>query len=87
MGARAGNNIYQHMLQARNNIEPTNIAYPEISPIIALAIGNKAVVYDAPKGTRCSEEQMTSFFGSDLGLRQFWDAQSLSEKPAQDLLR
>ncbi|RMD41967.1 hypothetical protein DV735_g3163, partial [Chaetothyriales sp. CBS 134920] len=80
MGARAAQNIYQHILSERHNIQSNYTEYQPISPVIALAVGNQAVVYDS-KGTRCSEEQMKHFFGTDLGMQQFWDGQKLGESP------
>ncbi|RMZ78272.1 hypothetical protein DV736_g6693, partial [Chaetothyriales sp. CBS 134916] len=76
MGARAAQNIYQHILCTRHNIQSIYTEYQPIAPVIALAVGNQAVVYDS-KGTRCSEEQMEHFFGADLGMQQFWDGLEL----------
>lgn len=70
MGGRAADNTFQQMLFEQHGIEPRITPWPEVPPLIALAVGKKAVVYDPVEGTRCSEEQMKIFFGDDLGFKR-----------------
>lgn len=55
------------MLYERDNIKPEFNEFPEVPPMIALALGKKAATYGPAIGMNCSEEQMKSFFGEDLG--------------------
>ena len=70
MGTRAANNIFQQMLFQMYGQEPEILPWPAMEPMIALAVGKQAVVYDPVGGTRCSEEQMKIFFGEDLGFKR-----------------
>lgn len=67
MGFLAAENMHKQMLYERENIEPDFNEFPEVPPMIALAIGKKAATYGPAIGMKCSEEQMKSFFGDDLG--------------------
>ena len=70
MGTRAADNIFQQMLFDLHGIQPKITPWPEVQPMIALAVGKKAVVCDPVGGIRCSEEQMKIFFGEDLGFKR-----------------
>lgn len=61
-------NIHQMMLTLRYRQESTLLPWPKMPPMIALAVGKKAVVYDLEGGTRCNEEQLKHFFQDDLSL-------------------
>jgi hypothetical protein len=66
MGYYAAVNIHQLMLHRRNKSAPKFIELQEIPPMIALAIGKKAVCYTPTEGTTSSEELMSTMFGQDL---------------------
>lgn len=67
MGCRAADNIHQQILLEREGIQPNLTEWPEVPPMIALAVGTKAAVYDPVGGVKCSEEMMKLFFADDLG--------------------
>jgi hypothetical protein len=71
MGYFAANNIYQRMmLQAQNTEEARKtmvLELDEISPMIGLAVGKKAVSYWPEGGVTSGEDVMKLFFGDDLG--------------------
>jgi hypothetical protein len=67
MGYMAATNIHQQILQQQTGKTPEFLVYPETVPMIALAVGKNAVVYDPEGGTRSGEDMMQMFFGDDLG--------------------
>lgn len=67
MGNRAADNIHQQILSEQEKIQPSFTEWPEVPPMIALAVGTKAAVYDPVGGVKCSEEMMKVFFDNDLG--------------------
>ena len=70
MGTRAADNIFQQILLERHNRPLELREWPKYPPMIGLAVGRKAVVYDPDKGTSCSEEMMKIYFGDDLGFQR-----------------
>ena len=70
MGTRAADNIFQQILLERHNRPLTLREWPKYPPMIGLAVGKKAVVYDPDEGTSCSEEMMKIYFGDDLGFQR-----------------
>lgn len=60
-------NIYRLILQSKFETEPTLLVYPEVPPMIALAVGTKAVVYGPENGTTWGEKEMKVMFRDDLG--------------------
>lgn len=67
MGSRAADNIHQQILFEQSRVPLDLTEWPEVPPMIAMAIGTKAAVYDPVGGVKCSEEMMKIFFGGDLG--------------------
>jgi len=68
MGTVAATNIHKLILQQRFGIEPRGfMEFPEVGPMIALAIGRKAVMYSEEEGTTSGTAQMEMMFGDDLG--------------------
>ena len=67
MGYTAAVNIHQQMLQGAFRTEPKFVEINEIPPMIALAVGKKAVLYGPQEGTTWGEAQMEMMFGEDLG--------------------
>lgn len=47
--------------------EPKFQEWPEIPPMIAIAIGKQAVMWGKEDGTKCGEEEMQMMFQDDLG--------------------
>ncbi|KAF2165865.1 hypothetical protein M409DRAFT_66844 [Zasmidium cellare ATCC 36951] len=82
MGFLASENVHKQMLYERDNVEPDFHEFPEVPPMIALAIGKKAATYGPGMGVECSEQQMESFFGEDLGFTGCWNHLKLSEAPS-----
>jgi NADH dehydrogenase FAD-containing subunit len=68
MGETVAFNIIQHILQVQQNKEPDWKEWPEMLPMIALAIGDKAAVYDPVGGLKTGEYQKKLYFGNDMGL-------------------
>ncbi|KAL3419508.1 hypothetical protein PVAG01_09730 [Phlyctema vagabunda] len=67
MGKLAAVNIHQQLLQKATGKEPKYLEFPEVPPMIAIAVGKKAVLYGPEDGTTCSEANMKMMFGDDLG--------------------
>lgn len=67
MGQYAAENIHQRMLKHVYGAEPAFNELSEIPPMIGLAVGKKAVVYDPDEGTSDGEHLLKSYFGQDLG--------------------
>ncbi|KAF7186504.1 Oxidoreductase OXR1 [Pseudocercospora fuligena] len=79
MGVRAADNIHQHILNQRASTEINLTPWPEVPPMIALACGKSAVIYDPVGGARCGEEEMKIYFRDDLCFKGCWDHAGLSE--------
>lgn len=67
MGHNAAVNIHQQLRQKHFGKVPKFIEIPEVPPMIALAVGNKAVLYGSEDGTTWGEDKMEMMFGNDLG--------------------
>lgn len=67
MGHISAVNIHQQLLKAKFGTEPKFVEFPEVPPMIALAVGKQAVAYGEADGTTWGEELMKVFFGDDLG--------------------
>lgn len=67
MGFNAARNIHQQLLEKLTGKEPVFVEFPEVPPMIGLAIGKKAVSYSPQEGTESGEHVMKMFFGDDLG--------------------
>jgi hypothetical protein len=67
MGHNAAFNIHQQMLESQFGHTPEFIEFPEVPPMIALAVGKKAILYSPSEGTQFGAEVMENFFGDDLG--------------------
>jgi NADH dehydrogenase FAD-containing subunit len=74
MGHNAAFNIHQQVLEARTGKKVEFIEFPEVPPMIALAVGKKAISYSPTAGTEEGVEVMRSFFGDDLGLKSKWSS-------------
>jgi hypothetical protein len=72
MGHNAAFNIHQQLLEARTGKKAEFIELPELPPMIALAVGKKAISYSPNAGTEEGAEVMRNFFGDDLGLKSKW---------------
>lgn len=67
MGYTAAVNIHQQLLQQNFNTTPKFVPISEIPPMIALAVGKKAVLYGPEEGMTWGEDKMEMMFGEDLG--------------------
>jgi NADH dehydrogenase FAD-containing subunit len=74
MGHSAAVNIHQQMLRSHFGTEPRPNELEEYPPMIALAVGKTAVVYNPQSGTRAGEEWMARFFGENLGLESKFES-------------
>ncbi|PMD42005.1 FAD/NAD(P)-binding domain-containing protein [Hyaloscypha variabilis F] len=81
MGNTAAFNIYQTMIQEKTGKKAESMLFPEVPPMITLAVGGKAVSYSPGAGMEEGEEVMRSFFGSDLGLEICYDHLRLGVEP------
>jgi hypothetical protein len=70
MGTRAADNIFQQILSEQYGVPTTLKDWPKYPPMIGLAVGKKAVVYDPEGGAKCSEEAMKIYFGNDLAFQR-----------------
>lgn len=68
MGHIAAVNLHQHMLESQCGHTPTYMEYPEVPPMIGLAVGHKAISYSPSDGIQFGTDTMQRFFEDDLGL-------------------
>jgi hypothetical protein len=89
MGHLTAINIHQLILRTpeeRNSLaEPKTdeiayALYPEVSPMIAIAVGKKAAIYSEEEGAKSSSELMNTFFGNDLAWSIIWNWLRLGER-------
>ncbi|KAH7036314.1 pyridine nucleotide-disulfide oxidoreductase AMID-like protein [Macrophomina phaseolina] len=80
MGQYAAQNIHAHMLKEVPGVEPTWKELSEFPPMIGLAVGKKAVVYDPQEGTSDGEHLMKSYFEQDLGHQICWNYMQLGRE-------
>ncbi|KAH8649661.1 hypothetical protein BGZ60DRAFT_474017 [Tricladium varicosporioides] len=83
-GYLAAVNIHQRMLESQLGRTPKFVELPEVPPMIALAIGNNAVLYGPNEGVQSGEEIMKSFFGNDLGFDICWNYLQLGKDTTID---
>lgn len=68
MGTVVATNIHKSILHQIFGTDPSPFKeYPEVEPMIALAIGEQAVMYSPQEGTTWGEDKMEMMFGDDLG--------------------
>lgn len=72
MGYHAAFNIHQHLLSQRNGIEAKPMIFPEIPPMIAIAIGKKAIMLSPVDGTTSGPDVLEMMFRDDLGFASEW---------------
>ncbi|KAH7370189.1 hypothetical protein BKA65DRAFT_602676 [Rhexocercosporidium sp. MPI-PUGE-AT-0058] len=77
MGHVAAANIHKGILQTRFGTEPVFVEFPEVPPMIALAVGKKAVCYGPESGTTSGEEDFQRMFRDDLGWSICWNYMQL----------
>ncbi|KAA8905682.1 oxidoreductase [Sphaerosporella brunnea] len=77
MGSFAARNLVQSMVAEENNEEPKLAEFPEIPPMLVLALGKKAVGYHQAMGFTFGEEPLKQSFGDDLGLSICWGCLNL----------
>ncbi|KAK0106199.1 hypothetical protein ONS96_003843 [Cadophora gregata f. sp. sojae] len=77
MGHIAAANIHQVIRQAGFGTEPTFVEFPEVPPMIAIAVGKKAVCYGPETGTTSGEEDLKRMFRDDLGWSICWNYMQL----------
>lgn len=73
MGCFAATNILLGIAAAERGEEATPAQYPEIVPMLVLALGEKAVSYHPAAGLSHGVEPLKQSFGDDLGLRICWN--------------
>ncbi|CZT53404.1 related to pyridine nucleotide-disulphide oxidoreductase AMID-like [Rhynchosporium secalis] len=85
-GHMAAVNIHKEILRSRFGIEPTFIEFPEIPPMIAVAIGKKAVCYHPNTGTTNGEDDLKRMFRDDLGWSICWNHMQLGVEWTKNVL-
>ncbi|RFU34747.1 hypothetical protein B7463_g1601, partial [Scytalidium lignicola] len=73
MGHSAAINIHQQILHKHTGVEPKFTHYPEVPPMIGLAVGRSAVVYSPDQGTTYGPDSLRLMFGDDLGYSICWN--------------
>lgn len=82
MGHVAAGNIFNAILKEEDpDIEVKPEVFPEVAPMMALAIGEAAVTYHPDRGVLWGPERLQLVFGKDLGwastlLSMIWDVNS-----------
>lgn len=69
MGHNAAVNIHQQMLETQLGHTPEFIEFPEVPPMIVLAVGKNAILYSPNEGTQFGPGLMQKFFSDDLALK------------------
>ncbi|KAH7395456.1 hypothetical protein BKA64DRAFT_576812 [Cadophora sp. MPI-SDFR-AT-0126] len=77
MGHIAASSIHKVILQAKFGTKPTFDEFPEVPPMIAIAVGKKAVCYGPENGTTSGEEDLKRMFRDDLGWSICWNYMQL----------
>ncbi|KAL1652050.1 hypothetical protein SLS58_000174 [Diplodia intermedia] len=68
MGRIAAANIFNAILKKDDpNVKVEVAEFPEVVPMMALAIGSAAITYHPSKGVLWGPERLTEVFGNDLG--------------------
>jgi hypothetical protein len=81
MGHVAAVNIHQQLLHSRDQSHtPKYSEFPEVPPMIALAVGKQAVLYGQEEGTTWGEDNMKMMFGEDLGWTICWNYLGLGKE-------
>lgn len=87
MGFNAATNIHQQLLETIVGKKPDFVKFPDVPPMIGLAVGKKAVSYSPSQGVESGEKVMEMFFGDDLGFTSKFSAskpgESISNRPLQ----
>jgi hypothetical protein len=68
MGHYAAVNTHEHILSSLCGTAPKYIHWPEVPPMIALAIGHQSIMYSPADGIKTGEDVAKMMFGDDLGL-------------------
>ena len=58
MGFNAACNIYQQLLEKQYGREPKFVEWPEVPPVMGLAVGKQAICFGGPDGVVFGEDQM-----------------------------
>ncbi|RAO74263.1 uncharacterized protein BHQ10_010275 [Talaromyces amestolkiae] len=81
-GLHTAVNIHQRILAARTGITPRfKELDSNVPPMMALAVGKKAVSYSPQAGTKSGEDVLKACFGDDLGFTICWNYLRLGEAP------
>ena len=73
MGRVAATNILSSILQDEDPTRKSHtVDFPEVPPMMVLAVGSQAIWYGPKVGMKWGKEVMKETFGSDLG----WDSES-----------
>lgn len=67
MGHYVAINLHQTLLSKHFDCAPRFKELTRFPNVMALAVGNKAVVFDEEEGTRAGVELGARYFGADLG--------------------
>lgn len=80
MGHIAAVNIHQQLLQSKFEIEPKFEEFPEVPPMIALAVGKQAITFGGKDGVTWGEDDMEMIFGNDLAYQSEFMFNVICEK-------
>lgn len=68
MGHVAAANIFNDILKKEDPLFEVEAAeFPEVAPMMALAVGSSAITYHPDKGVMWGPERLAEVFGNDLG--------------------
>ena len=73
MGCFAATNILLTMAAAEHGEKAKPAQYPEVAPMLVLALGEKAVSCHPATGLSHGVEPLRQSFGDDLGLNICWN--------------
>ena len=81
MGYHAAFNIHQKLLSQLNGKEAKPMHFPEVPPMIAIAIGKNAIMLSPVDGTTSGEAVLEMMFRDDLGFASRLDSVMFLESP------
>lgn len=83
MGCFAATNLLLSIVAAENGEEVKLAEFPEMAPMLVLALGEKAVMYHPTYGLTHGVEPLVQSFGDDLGLSLCWRCLNINADGAE----
>lgn len=79
-GYYAAHNIHELMLEKLRGAAPRLLELGEVPPMMALAVGKKAISYTPAQGVASGEDQLHAYFRDDIAFDICWRSLKLGEE-------